>query len=94
MENESIEQRIARENEERRKVADSRDLKRQAATGSRYVNTARKEDAQSRFKELLSPSVSPVRSSARGGDPVGGNGVDCYVYKDGELKVVKFILAQ
>jgi hypothetical protein len=84
MENETIQQRLARERDERRKASDSRDLKRQETTGARFTNTARKEEAQRRYRELQSPAQASKKASASPSENDGG-GIEFYCWKNGVL---------
>lgn len=85
---ETTEQRIVRERAERQKASDIRDVVRQASTGARPTNAARREEAQSRFKELLSPNQTP-RKTTTPQSPQSGTALELYIWKEGSLGIIE-----
>lgn len=86
---ETTEQRIARERVERQKASDTRDIVRQVNTGARFTNSARREEAQSRFKELLSPQQTARKTTTPQSPQAEGTSLELHVWKEGELGIIE-----
>lgn len=84
---ESLEDRMIRERAERKAAADKaveiRDARREA--NRNFINTARKEEAQRSYRELLSPQGAAARPKAVQQSPSEGEGIEFLVYKEGVL---------
>lgn len=87
---ETLEQRIARERIERQQESVKRNLIRQVASGARPTNPVRREEAQTRFKELLSPTQPASKPRAQQSSP-SGKAVEFYAWKDGEVGKIKIL---
>lgn len=91
---ESLEDRMIRERAERKAAADKaveiRDARREA--NRNFTNTARKEEAQRSYRELLSPQGAAARPKAVQQSPSEGEGIEFYTYQDNAVKVITLLM--
>jgi O-methyltransferase involved in polyketide biosynthesis len=89
--NDRVSQERAKRKADAEKAQQAREMSQAARDAAKnYANPVRKEEAQARFKELRSPARAAGKPSVPASSP--GEGIDFYVYKDGEIGTISLII--